>query len=158
MPSTAHGRQVWYCAAYAGTAPDTTRDCFVQNGVESGFGAFLRGCEDATVAHVSQDSNWRRPRRHPRANEADASAGAGNGAQTKTAEACEPRRSCEIPAMTYFRACGHYHRPRELNGRVRNGNVCFLTRKVTGKALRSRLRERRGIRKAAKLVEISIDV
>jgi hypothetical protein len=35
--------------------------------------------------------------------------------------------------MTYFRACGHYHRPRELNGRVRNGNVCFLTRKVTGK-------------------------
>lgn len=35
--------------------------------------------------------------------------------------------------MTYFRAGGHYHRPRELNGRVRNGNACDLTRKVTGK-------------------------
>ena len=39
----------------------------------------------------------------------------------------------KIPAMTYFRTCGHYHRPRELNGRVRNGNECDLTRKVTGK-------------------------
>ena len=35
--------------------------------------------------------------------------------------------------MTYFRTCGHYHRPRELNGRVRNGNECDLTRMVTGK-------------------------
>ena len=34
--------------------------------------------------------------------------------------------------MTYFHACQHYHRPQELNGRVRNGNVCFLMRMVTG--------------------------
>ena len=38
-----------------------------------------------------------------------------------------------IPAMTYFRTGGYYHRPYELNGRVRNGNVCFLTGIVTGK-------------------------
>ena len=29
-----------------------------------------------------------------------------------------------VPARTYFRACGHYHRPGGLNGRVRNGNAC----------------------------------
>lgn len=34
--------------------------------------------------------------------------------------------------MTYFHAVRHYHRPHELNGRVRNGNVCFLMRMVTG--------------------------
>ena len=36
--------------------------------------------------------------------------------------------------MTYFRACGHYHRPRELNDRVRNGNECDLAGVVTGKS------------------------
>ena len=34
--------------------------------------------------------------------------------------------------MTYFHAGQHYHRLHELNGRVRNGNVCFLMRMVTG--------------------------
>ena len=57
--------------------------------------------------------------------------------------------------MTYFRAGGHYHRPRELNGRVRNGNGCFLTRKVTGKALPARQRD--GREKAAKLWKL-VDV
>ena len=38
-----------------------------------------------------------------------------------------------IPAMTYFRAVGHYHRLYELNGRVRNGNVWNLIDIVTGK-------------------------
>ena len=28
---------------------------------------------------------------------------------------------------TYFRTCGHYHRPRELDGRVRKGNAYDLT-------------------------------
>ena len=37
-----------------------------------------------------------------------------------------------IPAITYFRAGEHYHRLQELNGRVRNGNVCFLLDMVTG--------------------------
>ena len=37
-----------------------------------------------------------------------------------------------FPAITYFRTGMHYHRPRELNGRVRNGNVCFLVGIVTG--------------------------
>jgi hypothetical protein len=41
----------------------------------------------------------------------------------------------KIPAMTYFRACGHYHRPRELNDRVRNGNECDLAGVVTGKSV-----------------------
>ena len=40
--------------------------------------------------------------------------------------------------MTYFRTGGHYHRPCELNGRVRNGNGCFLTGKVTGKSAGAR--------------------
>ena len=35
--------------------------------------------------------------------------------------------------MTYFRAGGHYHRPQELNDRVRNGNAWCLLGKVTGK-------------------------
>lgn len=35
--------------------------------------------------------------------------------------------------MTYFRTCGYYHRPWQLNGRVRNGNVCFLPGMLTGK-------------------------
>jgi hypothetical protein len=35
--------------------------------------------------------------------------------------------------MTYFRAGGHYHRPQELNDRVRNGNEWDLLGKVTGK-------------------------
>ena len=38
----------------------------------------------------------------------------------------------KIPAMTYFRTCGHYHRPCELNDRVRNGNACDLAGLVTG--------------------------
>ena len=38
-----------------------------------------------------------------------------------------------IPAVTYFRTCGHYHRPQELNCRVRNGNECGLLGKFTGK-------------------------
>ncbi len=37
-----------------------------------------------------------------------------------------------IPAITYFRAGMHYHRPWKLNGRVRNGNVCGLPSIVTG--------------------------
>ena len=37
-----------------------------------------------------------------------------------------------FPAITYFRTGMHYHRPCKLNGRVRNGNVCFLAGKVTG--------------------------
>lgn len=36
--------------------------------------------------------------------------------------------------MTYFRACKHYHRPCELNDRVRNGNECDLAGLVTGKS------------------------
>ena len=39
----------------------------------------------------------------------------------------------KIPAITYFRACEHYHRPCELNDRVRNGNECDLAGLVTGK-------------------------
>ena len=39
-----------------------------------------------------------------------------------------------IPAITYFRTGRHYHRPRELNCRVRNGNECGLLGKVTGKS------------------------
>lgn len=50
----------------------------------------------------------------------------------KTRGSCEPRASCMIPAITYFRAGRHYHRPRELNCRVRNGNECDLLGKVTG--------------------------
>lgn len=38
-----------------------------------------------------------------------------------------------IPAITYFRTCRHYHRPQELNCRVRNGNECGLLGKFTGK-------------------------
>ncbi len=34
--------------------------------------------------------------------------------------------------MTYFHAFRHYHRPRKLNDRVRNGNECGLTGNVTG--------------------------
>jgi hypothetical protein len=34
--------------------------------------------------------------------------------------------------MTYFRAFRHYHRPWQLNGRVRNGNACDLPSVVTG--------------------------
>ena len=34
--------------------------------------------------------------------------------------------------MTYFRTFRHYHRPWQLNGRVRNGNACDLPSKVTG--------------------------
>ena len=34
--------------------------------------------------------------------------------------------------MTYFHAFRHYRWPHQLNGRVRNGNVCFLMGKVTG--------------------------
>ena len=43
-----------------------------------------------------------------------------------------------IPAITYFRTCGHYHRPEELNDRVRNGNECDLAGLVTGKSTASR--------------------
>ena len=38
-----------------------------------------------------------------------------------------------IPAITYFRTGRHYHRPQELNCRVRNGNECDILGKVTGK-------------------------
>jgi hypothetical protein len=31
----------------------------------------------------------------------------------------------KTPAMTYSRTSRHYHRPRMLNGRVRNGNGCI---------------------------------
>lgn len=34
--------------------------------------------------------------------------------------------------MTYFRTLRHYHRPWQLNGRVRNGNACGLPSMVTG--------------------------
>lgn len=37
------------------------------------------------------------------------------------------------PAITYFRTGGHYHRPQQLNGRVRNGNACGLLGIVTGR-------------------------
>ena len=43
----------------------------------------------------------------------------------------------EIPAITYFRTFQHYHWPCELNGRVRNGNVCFLADKSPGKRRRA---------------------
>ena len=36
---------------------------------------------------------------------------------------------CKIPAIAYFHALRHYHWSPELNGRVRNGNVCFLRSK-----------------------------
>ena len=36
------------------------------------------------------------------------------------------------PAITYFRAFRHYHQLQLLNGRVRNGNVCFQSDMVTG--------------------------
>ena len=42
-------------------------------------------------------------------------------------------RTKKIPGDTYFRACGHYHRLGKLNGRVRDGNGCFLSDMVTGK-------------------------
>ena len=38
-----------------------------------------------------------------------------------------------FPAITCFRAGRHYHRPEELNDRVRNGNECDLRGIVTGK-------------------------
>ena len=37
------------------------------------------------------------------------------------------------PGDTYFRTCRHYHRLKELNYRVRDGNGCFLFNMVTGK-------------------------
>ena len=43
----------------------------------------------------------------------------------------------KIPAITYFRTCGHYHRPCELNDRVRNGNECDLAGKVTGNSAKA---------------------
>src|SRR5690242_12032004 len=49
-----------------------------------------------------------------------------------------------VPAITYFRTFRHYHWPEELNGRVRNGNECFLLGKVTGKRARRR-RSRRSV-------------
>ncbi len=39
-----------------------------------------------------------------------------------------------IPAITYFRTGRHYHRPRKLNCRVRNGNECCLSGMFTGKS------------------------
>ena len=39
----------------------------------------------------------------------------------------------KIPAIAYFRTFQHYHWSRELNDRVRNGNVCFLAGKSPGK-------------------------
>lgn len=41
-------------------------------------------------------------------------------------------RGQKDPAMTYFRTFRHYHRLQQLNGRVRDGNECFLQDVVTG--------------------------
>ena len=54
-------------------------------------------------------------------------------AQHKTPKCGLHFGACGIPAITYFRTGGHYHRPRELNHRVRNGNGCGLPSIVTGK-------------------------
>lgn len=40
-----------------------------------------------------------------------------------------------IPAITYSRGGCHYHRPRMLNGRVRNGNGCDHPGMLTEKLL-----------------------
>ena len=53
-----------------------------------------------------------------------------SGGRTKKAPSEDGAKM--FPAITYFRTGGHYHRPCKLNGRVRNGNVCFLAGKVTG--------------------------
>lgn len=54
------------------------------------------------------------------------------GVSTKKQPFTGVKGCLKCPAMTYFHAVRHYHRPHELNGRVRNGNVCFLMRMVTG--------------------------
>ena len=54
------------------------------------------------------------------------------GTKEKTNPPPKWRVRLKCPAITYFHAGRHYHRPHELNGRVRNGNVCFLMRMVTG--------------------------
>lgn len=41
------------------------------------------------------------------------------------------------PAITYFRAGGHYHRLWKLNYRVRNGNGCILPDILTGATCRT---------------------
>lgn len=56
---------------------------------------------------------------------------------------CEPPKN---PATTYFRAVLHYHRPLELNGRVRNGNVCFLKCRITGYLLHTTQQRKLDIR------------
>ncbi|MCU1251973.1 MAG: hypothetical protein JWQ49_5002, partial [Edaphobacter sp.] len=45
--------------------------------------------------------------------------------ETKKAARITASRLKKNPATTYFRAVLHYHRPHQLNGRVRNGNGCF---------------------------------
>ena len=48
------------------------------------------------------------------------------GAQKETPRELFARGASETGG-TYFRTCGHYHRPRELDGRVRKGNAYDLT-------------------------------
>src|SRR5262249_29156757 len=57
--------------------------------------------------------------------------------RTQTARRPYGAAGCFVrtPAMTYSRASRHYHRPRMLNGRVRNGNGCGHPGVLTGKAL-----------------------
>ena len=52
--------------------------------------------------------------------------------QRKNKPSTEVEGCLKCPAITYFHAFRHYHRLQELNGRVRNGNVCFLLHMVTG--------------------------
>ncbi len=53
-------------------------------------------------------------------------------AKEKNKPSTEMEGSLKCPAITYFHAGRHYHRLQELNGSVRNGNVCFLLHMVTG--------------------------
>lgn len=67
--------------------------------------------------------------------------------EVQDSENKKPRSSYElrglkmIPAITYFRTCGHYHRPGKLNCRVRNGNECGLPGIVTGNSQVGQLKE-----------------
>src|SRR5262249_29466181 len=54
-------------------------------------------------------------------------------AQEKSPAAEATGLSKKIPAITYSRVKGHYHRPWMLNGRVRNGNGCDHPGKLTEK-------------------------
>ncbi len=59
--------------------------------------------------------------------------GASRVRKKRTAHGGVREPSQMVPAITYFRTFQHYHRPEELNDRVRNGNECFPPGKVTGK-------------------------